>query len=278
MLELNILIWNTQGAGGAAFVRDLRQLINMHDPRVITLVETHISGSRADEVCRQIGFDGCHLRRRASLAASDFYGEQRKSLSPPSTFTLNTSLSNLSDGVKTLGFSLISMEVLLLLLGSSSGGSWKILPLPTANYGSWRASQDRSSPGPGGGRDMTSKTVAHLDRALCNGDWRIKFSEASAFKDFFESSWPPKLPLYTSLHALTPKLQLSNREIFGNIFKRKRINRRRLKVVQRHLANAPTIGLVKLEKKLCQELASILEQEQVLWWHKSRANFLFNGD
>ncbi|KAJ8421452.1 hypothetical protein Cgig2_005310 [Carnegiea gigantea] len=49
---------NTQGARGRDFMNTLKEHIRMHRPKIIVLLETHISGTRADEVCSKIGFGG----------------------------------------------------------------------------------------------------------------------------------------------------------------------------------------------------------------------------
>ncbi|KAL8141547.1 LOW QUALITY PROTEIN: hypothetical protein V2J09_014579 [Rumex salicifolius] len=98
------------------------------------------------------------------------------------------------------------------------------------------------------------------------------------FKDFVSFSWDGTVSLPQSLATLTPKLQRWKKDVFDNIFKRKRICWRRLEGVQRHLDSSLTNGLIKLEKKLRRELYDILEQEQILWWQKSRANLLIDGD
>lgn len=51
MVELNILIWNVHGAGNHDFLSALRELLRIHDPRVLALVKPRLSGERADEVC-----------------------------------------------------------------------------------------------------------------------------------------------------------------------------------------------------------------------------------
>ena len=55
----NILVWNVQGAGNKEFLNILREHIRMHKPSVIGLVETRISGRKAQEVCDKIGFTNC---------------------------------------------------------------------------------------------------------------------------------------------------------------------------------------------------------------------------
>ena len=53
----NILVWNVQGAGGKEFLNIMKEHIRVHKPRLIALVETRISGARAQAICTRIGFN-----------------------------------------------------------------------------------------------------------------------------------------------------------------------------------------------------------------------------
>ncbi|KAJ8447113.1 hypothetical protein Cgig2_022842 [Carnegiea gigantea] len=55
-MELKMLIWNTQGAGSRKFLRTLKEHVRMQRPQIMALLETHVNGHRADDVCRKIGF------------------------------------------------------------------------------------------------------------------------------------------------------------------------------------------------------------------------------
>jgi len=60
-IDPRILVWNTQGAGSREFLHTLKEHVRMQHPQIIVLLETHISGARADEVCQKIGVQG-HFR------------------------------------------------------------------------------------------------------------------------------------------------------------------------------------------------------------------------
>ncbi|KAL2926259.1 putative RNA-directed DNA polymerase from transposon X-element [Bienertia sinuspersici] len=55
------MIWNVQGAGNREFLRALKELVRTHRPKVLTLVETHMGGEHAARVASILGFDG-HTR------------------------------------------------------------------------------------------------------------------------------------------------------------------------------------------------------------------------
>ena len=69
-----------------------------------------------------------------------------------------------------------------------------------------------------------------------------------------------------------------NREEFGNIFARKRRLWARLEGVQRHLDSGKIANLLKLERKLQRDLDDVLEQEELLWFQRSREEWIASGD
>ena len=55
-MSIKILIWNVQGVGNK--ISTIRDLVRVHRPSMLVLVETHISGAQATNVCDRIGFSG----------------------------------------------------------------------------------------------------------------------------------------------------------------------------------------------------------------------------
>lgn len=51
------LIWNIQGAGSKDKVRTIKEMVRLHKPHILGLLEPKISGSKANEVCKQLGFE-----------------------------------------------------------------------------------------------------------------------------------------------------------------------------------------------------------------------------
>lgn len=66
--------------------------------------------------------------------------------------------------------------------------------------------------------------------------------------------------------------------MFGNIFKQKRLLLARLDGLQKILSSRSDRGLLKLEAKIRRELDMILDREELLWYQKSRVEWLKNGD
>lgn len=69
-----------------------------------------------------------------------------------------------------------------------------------------------------------------------------------------------------------------NRDIFGNIFKRKRHIEGRIRGVHLQLDRYPTSDLIHLERDLQQQYSSVLEEEEMLWFQKSRENWVKFGN
>ncbi|WCJ36333.1 Polynucleotidyl transferase ribonuclease H-like superfamily protein [Euphorbia peplus] len=168
------------------------------------------------------------------------------------------------------------------------------------------------------GSTPRTRVACRLDRALCNLSWRVAYAEAVVrhlprnksdhspvlldlvgrdspplprpfrfraewlthgdFRNFFDKYWARNTPITTGLADLTPELVKWDAEVFGNLGQRKRKVYRRLEGVQRGLAIRVDGGLLKLEKKLIAELDVILQQEEIMWFQKSRVNWLCFGD
>ncbi|XP_019162696.1 PREDICTED: uncharacterized protein LOC109159124 [Ipomoea nil] len=80
------------------------------------------------------------------------------------------------------------------------------------------------------------------------------------------------------LGDITEKSKAWNRDVFGNIFKRKRDLEARIRGIQSNPYYATSRGLQALEKRLAANLNQVLDQEETLWFQKSRANWIKEGD
>lgn len=69
MIAQNIIAWNCRGAKSSEFLREMKELIRVHRPLIIVLVEPKISGVEADTVCKRLG-----KTRWSWLKASGFSG------------------------------------------------------------------------------------------------------------------------------------------------------------------------------------------------------------
>ena len=57
IISMKILLWNCRGAGNPNFRRNFVELMRYHQPSIVMLVETHISGQQAEIISMGLGFD-----------------------------------------------------------------------------------------------------------------------------------------------------------------------------------------------------------------------------
>ena len=88
------------------------------------------------------------------------------------------------------------------------------------------------------------------------------------FNSFVKTHWNDQHPIVPFLKRFAENLKTSNKEIFENIFQRKRLLRARLEGAQRQLVKRSNLHLLKLEAKLRRELDDTLIQEESIWHKK----------
>ncbi|XP_074292463.1 uncharacterized protein LOC141619337 [Silene latifolia] len=98
------------------------------------------------------------------------------------------------------------------------------------------------------------------------------------FSEYVQENWPVVGDFPNRLKVLSEKLQDWNKKEFGNIFRQKIILLARIEGCQRELSIARNGGLIKLEAKLRKVLDEVLEREELLWYQKSRVDFIVDGD
>ena len=55
---MNIIAWNCRGAQKAAFRSHVRELVRIHDPAILIVMETRVGGDRAKAITDDLPFDG----------------------------------------------------------------------------------------------------------------------------------------------------------------------------------------------------------------------------
>ena len=98
------------------------------------------------------------------------------------------------------------------------------------------------------------------------------------FGNFLQDNWQGNMPYAQAASHFTSKVANWNREIFGNIFKQKKELLARLGGVQKALENRPLSSLYRLEASLKKKLEEVLSQEELLWYQKSRREWIKYGD
>ncbi|XP_062028604.1 uncharacterized protein LOC133744523 [Rosa rugosa] len=100
-----------------------------------------------------------------------------------------------------------------------------------------------------------------------------------SYLDMVNGTWtncPGDLQAKTT--TLAKSLRIWNKEVFGNIFKQKRILLARICGIQRCLGRQNIPFLVNLEKELISQYEQIRDAEALFWRQKSRDKWLCEGD
>jgi len=93
-----------------------------------------------------------------------------------------------------------------------------------------------------------------------------------------QENWKSDTPLYPHLFQLSEALTKWNREVFGNLYHRKKQLWTRIEGAQNKLAQGHNRFLVKLETRLRKELDEALDQIELHWYQKSRIEAIRDGD
>ena len=100
----------------------------------------------------------------------------------------------------------------------------------------------------------------------------------SRFTDFTKTHWQNGVPYDRAVSEFIQQVQHWNKNIFGNIFQRKKILLARIGGVQIALERRPLRILYRLETKLKKELEEVLMQEELLWLQRLRRDWILFGD
>ncbi|XP_061364604.1 uncharacterized protein LOC133308038 [Gastrolobium bilobum] len=162
------------------------------------------------------------------------------------------------------------------------------------------------------------RVYKRLDRAVGNESWRAAFEEADVlvlprlfsdhspilvrmvreevcwrerpfrylvvwqndvrFLPFMKNNWIPSDSLLDNLNSLVPMLKEWNKKVFGFTELRKNRIIARIEGIQRRIKSGNCLQLEKLEAVLNKELSEILDQEEHIWFQKSRGEWIREGD
>ncbi|KAF7844787.1 ribonuclease H [Senna tora] len=98
------------------------------------------------------------------------------------------------------------------------------------------------------------------------------------FKKLLKEEWNKEAELDKMLEKFKGSLKHWNKNVFGNVMKRKKNLINRLSGIQ--LAKEKNFNpyLVDLEKRIFQELEEVLNQEETIWFQKARCQWIKDGD
>ncbi|KAL8167004.1 hypothetical protein V2J09_008503 [Rumex salicifolius] len=183
--DLNTISWNVQGAGNKNFLNTLKDLIIMHDPAILVLLKTRISGEQADKVCEKIGFDGILPSEAMGFKGSVWIlwkGDQ-------------VSITEIDVQQQFISISMERVGEAAFIEGGFMAETKSLdertvrpdaLRRRCEKFNHWIKEMgflDMSFSGQqftwSHGRDSTTKTCARLDRGLCNTEWQDLFDSAA---------------------------------------------------------------------------------------------------
>nr|GLL39690.1 uncharacterized protein LOC109163410 [Ipomoea trifida] len=99
------------------------------------------------------------------------------------------------------------------------------------------------------------------------------------YKTLWNNVWnDPNRDLLSTIAEVTSQSKEWNKNVFGNIFKRKANLQARIKGVQESVYYPNSKGLQVLENKLIAKLDQVLVEEELLWFQKSRRQWVQDGD
>jgi hypothetical protein len=94
-----------------------------------------------------------------------------------------------------------------------------------------------------------------------------------------ETTWFSSSPLFhDKLLAVQKDSDTFNKEVFGDVFRQKRHLEGRIRGIQCRLGSFPSESALRLERQLQMEYRDILLREELLWFQKSRENWLVHGN
>ena len=119
---------------------------------------------------------------------------------------------------------------------------------------------------------------APLPRSLAPFRFQAAWMNHEKFEEFVMTNWKNNEPLVPFLKKFAGLLSKWNRETFHNIFRRKAELFARLEGVQKLLSKGRYPHLIKMEARLRREMDDVLNQEELLWFQKSRMDAIRDGD
>ncbi|CAL1359886.1 unnamed protein product [Linum trigynum] len=98
------------------------------------------------------------------------------------------------------------------------------------------------------------------------------------FPNVLDRGWRPQEGYLVSMQGLTEKLKVWNKEVFGNIFQRKKELRSRLSKLEMINYQQPSDITIQEENEVRNLMEETLWEEEVLWIQKSRTKRTVFGD
>lgn len=125
---------------------------------------------------------------------------------------------------------------------------------------------------------FNSLVVSEVHRSLLACIFSSDRASYPKYLSYVRSKWHGSFNLSSTLIEMRVALQQWSKEVFGNINWKKCCLLARFKGIQSKLSTNFHGGLTRLEAKLRKELDIVLDQEELLWFQKSREKWILEGD
>ncbi|GLT49358.1 hypothetical protein SLA2020_229210 [Shorea laevis] len=119
----------------------------------------------------------------------------------------------------------------------------------------------------------------HISRAAKPPRFEAAWLTHEGFKEVFRGAWMTQehsLPL--AINAVRNACFSWNKTVFGDLFRRKRLLRARLRGIQNSPHYNHSLSLQSLETELLEEYHRVLHAEELFWCQKSRVEWINSGD
>ncbi|GAU35861.1 hypothetical protein TSUD_63510 [Trifolium subterraneum] len=98
------------------------------------------------------------------------------------------------------------------------------------------------------------------------------------FSNQVRNSWTSTSDWQENVDRITANLKTWNRNVFGNIFKRKERILKRLEGINRVIQEGNSDHLIRLKSELWEEYRQITQQEENYWFQQARSKWITLGD
>ncbi|XP_074318276.1 uncharacterized protein LOC141655076 [Silene latifolia] len=303
--HITFLVWNVQGTGSKRKISAIKEVTRLFRPTVIALVETHMNNDHAVKLGDIIGYRG-QSRVNAQGFSGGIWLYWNTDIVSVSTVTEHHQYITIEiarNGEVPLFFSTVyaspdptnrrELWRELENFARTNNRPWLLagdfnetrhlnerhgvdanMARRCENFINWIDNCDLIELAFTGashtwarGNTTETRQSARLDRA-CHEN----------VTEFVEENWPKEGIFPQKLSTLASKLKDWNHNIFGNIFRKKKKLMARIGGCQRELSLRRIPSLIKLEARLRRELDEVFEQEELLWYQKSRIDFIKDGD
>ncbi|XP_061371646.1 uncharacterized protein LOC133314221 [Gastrolobium bilobum] len=113
-----------------------------------------------------------------------------------------------------------------------------------------------------------------LDRVCVNLAWRTAFQNS----ELMVGNWDRRSEIKSMMCRFVPKLQHWNNHVYGYIHQRKKFIMQQIEKVQFQRISSDCMRLQDTEKYLQKEFNQVLDEEEMLWYQKSRHNWIVDAD